>query len=365
MARLEDYLMAAEATEGSNQKRPIGKHKRSGEELTREQIRAIKKGRKLLRKEMRAKGIKDKSSFELTASNLSLYFDKPRWLLWLRWFWFGKGLWAALAAAGLMVAALFFFSTVTQLQGHFTINMSDGLFREGFVLSPTKGFENPMTNLFCTPAENVPCVSISHLPDTLDTIDGAHNASYFAYTFYCRNEGESTVDYEWQLNLNSESNNLPAACWVMIFEDGEMTFYARRNVETGLEEALPAFDDDSRGYIGKPLGQFAKYPDKQYQTIEEGNGYTYERVIPIPFVTNTVVAQGIQEEVAPMEVHKYTVVIWLEGDDPDCNDELIGGHLGMDFHFQMVDDEDESGLGTGDFNAHWDDLWSNLKFWNK
>ena len=362
MERLEDYLIAAENPVGKKQRR-LFKYKRSGEELTREQVKAIKKGRKLLRKEMKAKGIKEKSAFELTASNLSLYFDKHRWLLWLRWFFFGKGLWMLLGAAALLTAALFLFSTVTQLRGHFTINMSDGLFKEGFVLSETKGFENPVTHLFCTPAENVPCVSISHLPDDLDTIDGQHNASYFAYTFYCRNEGESTVGYEWQINLNSESQNLPAACWVMIFEDGEMAFYARRNVETGEAEALPAFDDNTRGYIGKPLGGFAKYPDEQYQTIEEGNGYTYERVIPFPFVTNTVVARGEQEEVAPMEVHKYTVVIWLEGDDPDCTDDLIGGHVGMDFLFQMTDEEDESGSGKGDFKAHWDAFWSNLKFW--
>ena len=365
MEKLETYLLAAEDSTGKKQRRPVGKRKRSGEELTREQIRAIKKGRKILRKELRAKGIKEKSAFELTASNLSLYFDKPRWLLWLRWFFFGKGLWALIGALLLLLLALFLFSTVTQLRGHFTINMSDGLFKEGFVLSETKDFANPTTHLVCTPAENVPCVSISHLPDDLDTIDGQHNANYFAYTFYCRNEGESTVGYEWQINLNSESMNLPAACWVMIFEDGEMAFYARRNVETGLEEALPAFGDDSRGYIGKPLGQFSKYPDQQYQTIEEGDGYTYERVIPIPFVTNSVVAQGIQEEVAPMDVHKYTVVIWLEGDDPDCNDDLIGGHVGMDFYFEMTDEEDNSGGGQGDFNAHWDAFWSNLKFWGE
>lgn len=26
---------------------------------------------------------------------------------------------------------------------------------------------------------------------------------------------------------------------------------------------------------------------------------------------------------------KYTIVIWVEGDDPDCIDELIGGEIKM------------------------------------
>lgn len=361
MERMEVYIAAAGNPIGKKQRRI--KRKRSGEELTREQVRAIKQGRKLLRKEMKARGLKGKSDFELTASSFGLYFDKPPLVLWLMWFFHGRALWTMLSALLLLMAVLFLFSTITQLRGHFTINMSDGLFREGFVLSETADFENPTTHLFCTPAENVPCISISHLPKDLDNYDGQHNGNYFAYTFYCRNEGESTVDYEWQVNLNSESQSLSAACWVMIFEDGEMAFYARRNGETGNEEALPAFGDNSRGYIGKPLAEFSREPDSQYQIIQEGQGYYYCRVIPFPFVTDTVVAMGQKESMVPMDVHKYTVVIWLEGDDPDCNDDLIGGHVGMEFYFEMTSEEENSGAGRGDFNAHWDAFWDNLRFW--
>ncbi len=364
MATLEQYLIAAQNPVGKEQRRPVFKRKRSGQALTREQVKAIKKGRKLLRKEMRAKGLKEKSDFELTATSMGLYFDKHRALLWLRWFFHGAGLLRALILAMLLLLlTLFAYATVTQLQGHFTINMSDGMFREGFVLSETKGFENPTSHLFATPAEAVPCISIAHLPASLDTIDGPHNATYFAYTFYCRNEGENTVGYKWQINLNSESRALSSATWVMIFEDGQMLFYADRNTNTGKEEALPARDDDSRGYLVRPLEEFNKSPQTQYEIIREGNGYDYNRVIPIPFATESIVAMGEHEEVVPGEVHKYTVVIWLEGDDPDCTDELIGGHIGMDFHFQLVDEEEGASDHGSSFFSHWDTLWENLKFW--
>ena len=359
MESLETYILAAENTEGKKQRG----RRRATDTLTKEQVKAIKKGRKVLRKEMRAKGLKDKGDFELTAANLGLYFDKPRWLLWLRWFFHGKGLAALLGALVALLGVLFLYASVTQLQGHFTINMSNGMFDQGFILSETPDFANATTHLFCTPAENVPCVSISNLPESLDAIDGQHNAVYFAYTFYCRNEGSETVDYEWQVNLNSESGDLSHACWVMIFEDSKMTFYARPNKETGKAEALPAFDDDSRGYIMRPLEKFCADPDSQYETITQMKGYEYARVIPKPFVTDYMVARGKQKKVEPMDVHKYTVVIWLEGDDPDCTDELIGGHVGMDFYFQLVDDEDGSNVGEGSINAHWNNFWSNLKFW--
>lgn len=358
MERLETYLIAADNPIGKEQRRPIFRRKRAGAVLTREQVAAIKKGRKLLRKELKEQGIKEKSDFELTATNMGLYFDKHRWFLWWQWMFHGRALWALLGALAVLLLAIFAYSVVTQLQGHFTINLSDELFREGFVLSETRDFKNPTTHLFATPAEGVPCISISHLPEDLDTIDGQHNATYFAYTFYCRNEGESTVDYEWQVNLSSESQNLSSACWVMVFEDGKMLFYAKRNEQTGQPEALPAKNDNTRGYITRPLEQFNKSPGTQYEIIKEGDAYDYNRVIPIPFLSDTCITQGTQSFVVPGEVHKYTVVIWLEGDDPDCTNDLIGGHVGMYFQFRLIDeDEDDT------FRARWEAFWANLKFW--
>ena len=146
---------------------------------------------------MRARGIRSKKEFELTASGLGLYFDKhrPALLLWLGRHWLAALLGALLA----FLLVLLLFSMVQKMRGHFTINMSDEMFREGFTLSDTVGFENPTTQLFANPAVDVPCVSISQLPTNLDEIDGEHNDVYFAYTFYIRNEGESTVDYLWNL----------------------------------------------------------------------------------------------------------------------------------------------------------------------
>ena len=363
MEKLETYLIAAGNPEGKEPKQKILRRKRAGDALTREQIRAIRKGRKLLRKEMRKQGLKDRSDFELTAANMGLYFDKPPFILWWRWFLHGRALWALLAAMGALLATLFIYSSITQLQGHFTINMSSGMFRQGFLLSETADFANPTTHLFCTPAENIPCISIGYIPEYVDSIDGAHNETYFAYTFYCRNEGDATVDYEWQINLNSESGKLSSACWVMVFEDGEMTFYAAPNTKTGKAEMLPAADDNSRGYINMPLGKFNKNPDKQYQIIKQERSFAYTRVIPELFAGETVVAQGTREDVMPGQIDKYTVVIWLEGDDPDCTDDLIGGHVGMDVYFAMTGEESDASVGQGAFSAHWDELWENLKFW--
>lgn len=313
------------------------KKKRGGIVLTRDEVKEIKAGRKKLRKEMKAMGIKSKKEFELTASSLGLYFDKNRMLALLWWFLWGKGGLLLLGLAALLMAMLYGFSLITQLQGHFTISMSDDLFKEGFALSETVGFENPVSHLFCTPAENVPCISIVDIAEDVDSQDGQHNGNYFAYTYYIRNEGESTVDYQWALKLNSESLNLSEAAWVMIFEDGKMSFYAKAQND-GTLQTLPAKEDNTRGYIKAPFYDVAEEPDSQYEVIKKTDSLTYWRLIPKDYASDTVVAKGMQQNVAPMDVHKYTVVIWLEGDDPDCTDELIGGHLGLEMYMSLVKD---------------------------
>ncbi len=334
------------------------KKTRAGVVLTKDEVKAIKAGRKKLRKELRQRGIRSKREFELTAGTLGLYFDKRRgFLLWFRRHWLGAMLGALLA----MLAILFFMAIVTQIRGFFTINLSRGMFREGFTLSDTVGFEYPTTQLLAVPAEGVPCISINQIPENVDDIDGEHNDNYFAYTFYVRNEGDSTVDYVWQLHLNAESQNASTAVWCLLFEDGELGLYAKPTAE-GEVEALPGFDDNSRGFTRIPV-LMAEGESDWLQFIASRGAISYYRVVPEPFVSDKVMVEGIQREVHPADVHKYTVVLWVEGDDPQCDDSLVGAYLGARMDFQLagsyIEDADSRGLG-GTLRS----IWDNLRFWD-
>lgn len=342
-------------TGAEKKQKRIFKKRWAGVVLSADEVKAIKKGRKKLRKEMKARGVKSKKEFELVAGGLGLYFDKRRGLLlWFFRHWLG----ALLGALAMLLLGLFLFAAVTQLRGHFTISMSDGMFREGFTLSETEGFENPTTQLFAKPAENAPCISIGHIPVDVDQIDGQHNDTYFAYTYYIRNEGESKVGYDWQLDINSESLDLSKGLWAAVFEDGKLRFYAKKTSEEE-PQALPEFGDNTRGYVTLPILELAPDSD-QFEVIQKVNQITYYRVIPDMFESEKTITSGEQTGVEPMDVHKYTVVLWLEGDDPDTTDELIGGHLGVEMKFQLVSEateEEKKGIGK------WmDDLFENLKF---
>ena len=53
----------------------------------------------------------------------------------------------------------------------------------------------------------------------------------------------------------------------------------------------------------------------------------------IPFIDNELVALDHVENFKPGDIDKYTVVLWLEGSDPECNDNILGGEIKITMHF--------------------------------
>lgn len=323
---------AVKAAEKS-QKR-LFKYKRAGQVLSKDEVERIKEGRKKLRRDMREAGIKSKKEFEYNAANLGLYFDSSRGKT-LFMFLQGRLLWALLAASGTLLLGFLAASGIAELRGHFTINLTDDLFKAGFMLAEEPEFKDPSSNLYSDLVTDAPCISIVQIPHDVDQRDGSHNGiDHFAYTFYVKYEGEEPASYSYQLKLSSEGKSLSVATWAMLFLDGKMTMYAKCN-SNGEPEAIPDFDDNTRGYTEVPFLEVASDP-AQFQEIARINDVGFYRLIPKNFVSDIVVCDGLREDVNPGDVHKYTVVIWLEGDDPDCTNELIGGHIGLEMDLALV-----------------------------
>ena len=340
-----------------SKQRRIFKKKRAGVELTREEVKSIKEGRKKLRKEMKERGIKSKREFEMVAGSLGLYFDKSKngLLIWLASHWLGT----LLASLVALILIMLLFSMVTKMRGLYTVNLSDDMFREGFTLCDSFDFSNPSVELFAQPAENVPCMSIKTIPADVDEIDGSHNSEYFAYTYYIRNEGDSTVDFTWELELSSESKDLSDAAWIAIYLDGDLSIYALPNLETGNEEVLPPYSEVNKGYLNLPILETAPN-SPQFEVAKQIGNITYYRVIPYKFETANIIASGRVNSVTPGEIHKFTVILWLEGDDTDADNTKIGGHLGVQMNFRLSGEMNgEEGTSLG---ARWRKFWKNLGF---
>ncbi|MBE6107074.1 MAG: hypothetical protein E7192_00350 [Erysipelotrichaceae bacterium] len=338
----------AEKQNNSDKQPIIFKKKRGGISLTKGEIKHIKSERKKLRKQMKQRGLKKRQDFEVTAASLGLYFDKRKWGL-LFWWLHGRAFWALLGALIALLFLLFLASLVTQMRGHFTINLSDDLMKAGFTLSETQDFAKPNVQLFSDPVEDVPCISLASIPEDVDQHEGNHSDTYFAYTFFMRNESDFAVDYVYDLSINNESKNLSSASWIMLFQNGIMRFFAEAK-EDGSIEMIPASNVNDRGYPNPWMKEVVQ-DQNQFELVGSRGSTDYYRVHPIPFESEDIIVTGDRQNIDSYEIDKYTIVIWLEGDDPDCTDDLIEGHLGLEMNFQLID-EDSQNLKT--------DIWTTV-----
>ena len=119
--------------------------------------------------------------------------------------------------------------------------------------------------------------------------DGSHNGrNYIAYTFYAENRGQDTINYWATIKIDDVVRNVDEAIRVMVFKNGNKVTYAKNSRETGQPE-----------------------PET------------------VPFVDEDTVMLEVTEDFKVGDVDKYTIVIWIEGDDPECKNDLIGGEIKM------------------------------------
>lgn len=307
---------------------------------TLKERRIIHKKRRQLRKDLKRRGFKDRESFEITAQEMGLVYSDGGllWPFWglVRWLGGSALLWAALAA--LMLALIGYgYSKMFVDRSDFTIRVSGGLMRKGFQLCDTEDFEDPQVRILADTAWNCNAMSIQDLPRDLDQAEGAHNGdTYFAYTFWVRNAGEEPLDYEWYMRLNQSTQNVESALWIMIYDEGRQTVYTAYTPD-GQPEHLS-------GYAEYPFRDSAADPDTQYYLSAAGKPGIRPTAYD-PTAESHWVTSGIQETFQPLEKHRYTVVMWLEGDDPECTNALLGAETMFDFNFRVVGEEDDGIFG--------------------
>ena len=241
-----------------------------------------------------------------------------------------------------LIGILFIIAIFYHLMGRFTVTVDSKSQKNGLYLYETKKFEKARTRIFgdSLQATNI---NISDIPLDIDNIDGKHyGKDYLAYTFYARNDGVDILDYEYTLNIGDSAKNVDAATWVMLFKNGEFELFAKLREDGSLERQYsytyyPIFDmavdkhsfmlsEEDKGLLNEAesdrLGITDRYGLYEFRASR--------------FVNNEVITNGVTEDLEPGEYDKYTVVAWLEGEDPDCVDEIIGGYVEMNMKFEVI-----------------------------
>lgn len=70
------------------------------------------------------------------------------------------------------------------------------------------------------------------------------------------------------------------------------------------------------------------------------NSYTNEpEKDTLPFYSKDEAVLEQRKDFKPGDIDKFTIVIWLEGDDPDCIDNILGGEIKM--HMEIREEHKE------------------------
>lgn len=186
---------------------------------------------------------------------------------------------------------LYMVLTLVYEEGRFTVSLDKNLMlKKGIVLYESVETKDAKNELAAEKIEFMDNISIRWIPENIHNEgEGSHNGdNYIAYTFYIENNGDDTVNYWSEIIIDDVVKDVDEAIRVMVFLNDNKTVYAKLNSSTG-----------------KP---------------EEGTK---------PFYSETSVLLEERAEFKSGEVDKYTIVVWIEGDDPDCVNALLGGEIKM------------------------------------
>lgn len=197
----------------------------------------------------------------------------------------------------LLLFIIFVILRVIYNGGRFTVTLDPNFaLKSGLIIYEDKVEKRSQRRLFAKELEFMDNISVKWIPKKVnEEKDGSHNGeNYLAYTFYVENTGERTIDYWYEIDIDDVTRNVDEAIRIMIFRNGKQTIYGKVNADTKKEEA--------------------------------GTKRFYSNEIPV-----------LEEraKMAPKAVDKFTIVVFLEGDDPDCLNNLIGGEIKM--HMDIIE----------------------------
>ena len=208
-----------------------------------------------------------------------------------------KVLAALLGMLTVVTSLLFVVAALYTESGSFTVTIDKvEMTKYALTLSESPDMSKMTSNLNAEIHESITNIAEESIPANVDMVDGVHNGqNYIAYTFYLQNRGEYEIPVEYAVNMTNITSGLDEAIRLKLYVNGEPTVYAKtRSDGTGPEKG----------------------------TVE--------------FYSSNVMAKGRIDILKPGEIVKFTVVLWIEGNDPDCLDPLIGGQIKAEMNINAV-----------------------------
>ena len=221
--------------------------------------------------------------------------------------WHKLGRYAKLAILLLLLLLIIIYVVLEVLfsEGSFIVALEDNeMLYGGLAMYESLDDPTPKRKLSAEDLPFMDNISIKWLPDDITEYEGSHNGkNFFAYSFYMENQGDAVLSYWYTIVMDDVIKDADEAARIMIYVNDEKTVYAKgSSIDGSPEPDTKKFRDDKDGTI----------------ILEQ------------------------RKDMKPGDVDKFTVVVWIEGDDPECTNALIGGHLRL--HMSMREEHTQESL---------------------
>ena len=207
----------------------------------------------------------------------------------------------------LFLIVVYIILSVIYNEGKFTVTLdSNKTLKSGLAIYDNLNDTTRKRKLEADSIKFMDNISYKWLPENIDSdeVQGSHNGdNYIAYTFFVENQIDTDLNYWYEVVVDDVVKHVDEAIRIRIYRNGEAKTYAKRS----------SLDDEPED---------GTIPFKRIKDAE-----------------SSIILEKV-EGLAAGQRDRITVVVWLEGDDPDCTDPLIGGELKM----HMVISENHTGL---------------------
>ena len=183
--------------------------------------------------------------------------------------------------------------------GNFTVNVPNDGDGACIALCENPEFNESTTKLFAEPLEEIDNIAERSIPSDVDSGEyyGSHNGKYYiAYTFYLKNVCDETISYIMSIDIEKNELGVDEAVRVKVYHNGEPTTYAKYK-----KDSLEPEPNTTPFYSSKQVMY------TEVSNFEQGG------------------------------IEKFTIVIWLEGDDPECIDNIRGGKIKFSVNFKTIE----------------------------
>ncbi len=184
-------------------------------------------------------------------------------------------------ALSITIAVITFYG---QNVGNFVVDVSDDLKKVGISISEDPDYVGNNNRLLGEVLGDArPTSQLSIISEYVTENNGSYKSpsgDYVGYTFYLRNAGDEVLSVEANIKITGVSRNVDEAIRVWVFDDGVGTVYKKTDT---VEAAYPPSYSPTVDFLSKEVVMVSKY-----------------------------------ENFYPGQVKKFSIILFIEGEDPDC-----------------------------------------------